>query len=72
MDKLRDDVVAKIKREQVEEVQVHGVVRENHVRDFIHPTMLEIQFGNSQMMGKRISADRRDRTEDNDRYDQRC
>jgi hypothetical protein len=71
MDELGKDFVFKIKWDQVEKVQVHGIVRETHARDFIHPTMLEIQFGNSQMMGECILTDGWDRSKKNDGYDQR-
>jgi hypothetical protein len=63
MDVFGGDIVAKIKRDQIEEIQVHGIVRKNHVRDLIYATMFEIQFGNSQMMGEGIFADRRNKGE---------
>jgi hypothetical protein len=59
MDKFWNYIIAKIKGDQIEQIQIHGIVRRDHERDFIYTPMLEIQFGDSQMMSKGIFADRR-------------
>lgn len=60
MDIFRNNVIAKIKRDKIQEVQIHRVVGKYHRGDFIHSTVPEVQLRNGQMMDQGVSADRRD------------
>ena len=46
-DELGNDVIAKIERDQIQKIKVHGVVRRNHERNLIYASVLEVQFGYS-------------------------
>jgi len=46
MNEFGENVVPEIERNEVEKVQIHGIVRERHERNFIHASVLEIQLWN--------------------------
>jgi hypothetical protein len=60
MDKLRDDIVAKIKGNQIKQIQIHGVVRKDHGWYLIDSSMLKVKLGHRQMVDEGIFADRWD------------
>jgi hypothetical protein len=47
MNKLRNDIIAEIERDHVEQIQIHGIVRKGHEWNFINTTMIYIQLWNS-------------------------
>ena len=56
---LGENVVSEVKRQQVEQIEVHGVVGELDGGDFNHPAVMQVKLGNGQMVGQSVPADRR-------------
>ena len=71
MDKFGSNVIAKIERNHVEELKVHGEIWKRHRRDLIYTAMLEIQIGDNEMMNKGIFAYWRNPGQDNNRNNQK-
>jgi hypothetical protein len=50
------DVTAEIECDGIKQVQIHGKIRKFDGRNFINGPMLQIQFGDIEMMCERISV----------------
>ena len=58
MDQFWNNIIAEIEGDQIDEVQVHGVVWKRQRGNFVDLSLLKVQFGDIQMMNKGIFADR--------------
>ncbi len=65
MDEFGSSVISKVKGNEVEKVQVHGIIGKLDGRDFMYSAVLKVELGHGQMMGERIAADRRHRGKNN-------
>ena len=52
MNEFGENVVTEIKGNEVEQVQIHRIVGKRHERNFMHPSVLEVQFRDSQVMNE--------------------
>jgi hypothetical protein len=59
VDKIGNDVVFEIKGDEIEQVDVHGIVGEYGPFYFIKSTIDQPEFGNGQMMDKGITSEGR-------------
>jgi hypothetical protein len=66
MNEFGNNIIAEIKRQHVEQIEIHGVIGECDVRQLNHLSMLKIELGNNKMMRQRVSAHRGDTGEKND------
>jgi hypothetical protein len=66
MNEFGENVVTKIQGNEVEQIQVHGIVRERHERNLKHPSVLEIQLRDSQVMNELVFAHGRDEGKEDD------
>ena len=66
MDEFGNDIISKVKWDQIQKIQVHGVIGEIHKRNLVDSPVVQIKLWNSQMMYKRVPADRRHPRENSD------
>ena len=64
------DVVPPQERNEEKQIKIHGEIGRDDLRKFLHPAMFDIEFGHSQMVGQRITTDRRDSAKHQDNHNE--
>jgi hypothetical protein len=47
MDEFRGNVIVERQRDQIQQIQIHGVIGKRDMRDLIYPAVEQVQFQNS-------------------------